>query len=230
MPERSPRTCLIVEGLVTIRPASDAAFDRFVGAFLDAELPVLERSGVKLVGAWRADEPANSLLHLYRFADLKAMQDAGRAMATDPGAVAMDRGYAWVDDPEFHYRRLLGSTPPFAPTDLFENHASPSADVVRPWLRLRQRVRFCRQEEAFELMAEQFEILGTSGVFQLAAAWDTIHGEFGDVASFGVVSDVRTTAATIREATPRRLRKALDEVLCAEEGTALTPVAYSPLR
>ena len=99
---------VIAEGLVTVRPNSRAAMDRFVDEFEEIELPWLGRSGIAVLGAWkRFGGTANQMMNLYAFESLTMMQQAGQAQRNDPDVERIATLYSWANHPAFAYRRQL---------------------------------------------------------------------------------------------------------------------------
>lgn len=226
--EETSRPGLIVEGLVTIRPSTEETFQRFVDDFVSIEQPVLERSGVEFVAAWRrSSTDAFQLLHHYRFDSLRQMEQAGAAMNSDPDAEAFEALYSWVDDPRFSYRRLLGVLLPLTPAGALER-GRPDGEPARPHLELRQRVRFGRQQQAMPLLAELFGTWQEAGTFDHALSYDMIHGEHGEVVTIGALLS-GATLDDLRATTPPKLRQAMAEVVADEAIHLVTPVSYSPL-
>lgn len=225
--DRRLRFALFVEGALTVRPATDAVFERFVADFSRVERPLLDRAGVEIAAAFRLEgTPSHRLLHLYRFASLADMEARGRAMGRDPAIAELADLYSWVDDPEFAYTRVMGGSLPFL--DLSRLDAFASQDE-RPWLVLRQRLRFATPPKAMPSLQAQFDCWRQAGAFDLVLGYDTIHGSHGDVVGFGLPAPGMTLEA-LQASRPADVTARLRPFLVTESVEQLTPMPYSSLR
>jgi hypothetical protein len=226
-PARRDRFAIFVEGTLDLRPATEATLERFVHDFLTVEAPLLERTGVEVIGAWRSlDQPAPRLVHVYRFDDLAAMQAAGQGMAHDPQAAELAHLYDWVEDPEFSYTRLMGGSMPFL--DLRRIDEWTPGESGR-WLQVRQRVRFAGPGQALPVLKSQYEAWRESGALDVVVAFDTIHGAHGDVVCFGIPGPDVDSIDDLRSRTPQSVRQQLDGLLTHESVQRLAPMPYSRL-
>lgn len=230
-PRRRRRWAVFVEGVVTIRPATEAAFTQFTDEFLDVELPVLTRSGIEVAAAWRRlDGTANQLVHIYRFESVTAIDAAGAAMRNDPDHAKLGTIYQGIDKRAFRYHRQMGVSLGIAPTTVLDAKLADPPAEARPYLELRGRTAFGAYAEAYELLDRQLSAWQEAGLFELALGYDLLYGEHGEWAVFGALPGGAASVPSLREAVDPDVARALGELTADERSFVLAPMHYSPLR
>lgn len=232
MTEAAPRRrrwAVYAEGVVTIRPATEAAFGGFVDEFVAVEYPLLTASGIELAGAWRRlGGTANQLLHVYRFASLTAIEESGKAMREHPDHARLGTIYQGIDRRAFRYRRQMGVSLAMAPTTLLDA-ARDAGPTSTPFFELRGRVVFGAYAEAYELLDRQLTGWKEAGLFELVLGYDLMYGEHGEFAVYGRLPGGAQSVPRLREAVDADVARALGDLTADERSFVLEPMHYSPL-
>lgn len=220
---------IYAEGIVTIRPATGAAYDRFVDDFIRIELPVLRICNIALAGGWkRSGGTSRQLLNLYSFESLVAMSESGAKQREH--AAAMEGLYDWVQPSSFRYRRHVHFPTPFSPPERLVEIAAEKPAAPRQYVEIKRRVLFGKQAEAYELIQAQIAQQEAAGTFRLALSYDTLFGEFGELTVIGILPEGQPSLAYMRDASDDALAEKLSAVVGEEEVHFLNPLPFSPLQ
>lgn len=228
---RRPRWAVFVEGVVTIRPATEAVFAGFLDEFLAVEYPLLTAAGIELAGSWRRlGGSANQLLHVYRFASVSAIDESGKAMREHPDHALLGTIYKGVDRRAFRYHRQMGVSLAIAPTTLLDAALGEPSTPPTPFLELRGRIVFGAYAEAYELLERQLSGWKDAGLFELVLGYDLLYGEHGEWAVYGRLPGGAQSVPRLREAVDADVARALGDLTADERSFVLEPTHYSPLR
>lgn len=231
------RIRIVVESLVTVRPATQAAFTRFADEYNAVEKPWLLQSGIDLVGVWKlTGGVANQLLAIYGFESLTAMEEAGRAQragrpdgtsGATPNPAPM---YGWIDDPGFRYQRLVRTVAPFTSLDRLDalRHDPPGAP--RQYVELKHRILWGRHAQAHDLIKQQVEEWEAAGLFQLVLAFDNLFGEHGEFTTIGFLPDGIGSLDYLSEKPESPVAERLSQVTTDQRTFFLNPLPFSPLQ
>lgn len=219
---------LYAEGIVTIRPATKATFDRFLDEFMRIEAPWLARCGIEITAGWcRFGGVSNQLYNLYRFESLSAMQEAGARQREDAEFAAANI-YSWVDAPSFRYHRQLRIGLPFPAEEKLAQARAERARSPRRYVERRRRIHFLKQGEAMPLLQADLEERERRGDFRPLLAYDTLFGEHGEVTVIGLLPEGASAAEAFAQDTESS--EALARHVDADEIHLLEPLPYSPLQ
>lgn len=225
------RTALFAEGLLTVRPPTAEAFDRFVDGFVTIEQPLLQRWGVEIAGGWRRTTgTSNQILQLYRFDSLSAIEQSAMVMMSDPEHPTLQKAFQWVERPDFRYQRQLGILASFASLRRMAEISAEEPDSPRQYVELRQRVRWGCQAEANELLRARLVGWETAGLFRQALSYDIHYGQFGELVIIGILPAGADSLPRLRETCVLEVSRRLGDLLADEELHLLSPLPYSPLR
>jgi hypothetical protein len=219
---------LFAEGIVTIRPATEATFERFLDEFTRIEAPFLVRCGIEITAGWRRfGGVANQLYNLYRFESLTAMQEAGARQRQDQ-EFADANIYSWVDAPNFRYHRHLRTSLPYPSAERLAEVQAEHPALSRHYVERRRRFHFLKHGEALPLLRADLEERESRGDFRPVLAYDTLFGEHGEVTVIGMLPEGAShTDAFARDT---ESSAALERYVDADEIHRLEPLPYSPLR
>lgn len=220
---------VIAEGRLTLNPSSSEDFARFVDEFITVEKPWLDRQGTVTCGGWRRwGEARWQLLNLYRFETFADMQRAAQAGREDAEAAA--NLYSWLNPAAFQYRRHFHIETALAPPGRMEDIARTNGTQPRQYVEIRRKILFRQLDKALEIIGQQISAQEAAGLFELAIAYDTLFGDFGDLTVIGLLPGGASSLRSLDDYGDAGLAAQLAEVTVDERVFLLDPLPYSPLR
>ncbi len=218
---------VLVEVVHTVKPLTNAVFDRWVDWYGTDVIPAMERNGFDVIGAWkRTGGPMGQDVLLSRFESVAAYEAAGKALRADPKFLA-----ALAKAAEFQVSESV-KVCAFVPysTEQRLERALVKPEKPRQFLQAVLNLRQGGQAGAYATVGKIADTLEGVGV-QLAAAYETSIGQRGEL------TDIWAFAAGGMDLTYRKSNGFLDELTAElrryapEESTYyLSPLPYSKLQ